>query len=220
MSGPLTCKAALLALAEDQIVDAQLAHQVFECAAVEDYQLASTYVSTACRRGAADDAIRAYMATHHYQLPFKIVLQVLDALTIETDTSRFGSVLLPMYALSHCRQLESLAVDRMTCLTICGFNALSAVNAFATFTWLDDLQIQQQCSSPWWTINKEAAKLPLPTHGHNSLQRQAALNSKHSPVSCMQTWSFGSLSIAHGLACSGTQQHGAVCGACSADKTT
>ena len=84
MSGPRTCNAALLALAEDPHFYAQLAHQVYTDALVGNAQLASTYVSTASRRGTTEDALKAYMAAHHYQLPFKVVLQVLDALTVET----------------------------------------------------------------------------------------------------------------------------------------
>ena len=79
VSGPLTCDAALLALAEESVFDASLAHQVYKCAVVGNAQLASTYVSTASRRGTAGDTLRAYLATHHYQLPVKVVLQVLDA---------------------------------------------------------------------------------------------------------------------------------------------
>lgn len=126
-----------------------------------------------------------------------------------------------MYALSHQNGLNCLAVHRMTCLTMCGgFDASCVLDAFARFTWLDEMQIQQQCLSPLWAMDREATKLPPPTRGHNSSQRQAALNYRHTPAGCTQMWSFRSLSIAHGLACSGMQQHGAVCGACSAAKTT
>lgn len=225
VSGPRTCNAALLALAEDTSFDAQLAHQVFECAAVGNTELASTYVSTASRRGTAADALRAYLATHHYHLPLQVVLQVLDALTVETGITNFkhsGFLQLRMYALSHCDWLNSLAAHRLECPTCCvgWMRRFRVYSPFHQILWLDDLQIQQQCSSSLWAMNKEAAKLPPPTHGHNSLQRRAALKHRHTPVSHTQMWCFRSLSIAHGLACSGTQQHGAVCGACSADKTT
>ena len=101
VSGPLTCDAALLALAEESVFDASLAHQVYKCAVVGNAQLASTYVSTASRRGTADDTLRAYLAAHHYELPVKVVLQVLDAVMTGITTFRHsGSLQLPMYALS------------------------------------------------------------------------------------------------------------------------